>query len=103
MLSFLYSDIKSALKAAFGSIDGLFGHRRKLEGPLTVQDWCKGRSHVGDTGNMGDAFSAESSVGECRDPSSTMTLSGGEPFSPSLSTAVASSNFKGEEITKRMT
>ncbi|KAK4740779.1 hypothetical protein SAY87_024367 [Trapa incisa] len=92
VLSLLYSDIKSALKSAFGSMDGLSGHRRKLEGPLTVQDWCKGRSHAGDTGNMGDGLSAESSVGESRD---TMSLSGGEPYSPSLSTAVATSNLKG--------
>lgn len=102
MLSLLHSDIKSALKAGFANMDGQFGLIRKLEGPLTIQDWCKGRSPVGDIGNLGDGFSAESSVGECRDPSSTVTLSCGEPFSPSLSSAVASSNLKGKEITKRI-
>ncbi|KAK4792713.1 hypothetical protein SAY86_023148 [Trapa natans] len=101
VLSLLYSDIKSALKAAFRNMDGLFGHRRKLEGPLTVQDWCKGQNHVGDTVNMGDGFSAESNVGESRDPSSTTTLSGGEPFSPSLSTAVATSNLKDDPSQRR--
>ncbi|PKI35350.1 hypothetical protein CRG98_044264 [Punica granatum] len=97
VLSLLQSDIKSALKAAFGNLDGLFGQRRNLEGPLTIQDWCKGRSQAADSGNLGDGFSAESSVGDCRDHSSTLTLSGGEPFSPCVSTAVASSNLKESE------
>lgn len=82
----LQSDIKSALKAAFS----------KLEGPLSLTDWCKGRSQLGDIGALGDGYSVESSVGECRDPSSMMTLSGGDPLSPSPST----SNLKGNEVTK---
>lgn len=84
-ISLLQSDIKSALKAAFGN--------GNLEGPLSVIDWCKGRSQVGDAVNFGDSFSGESSVGECRDPSSTIT---GEPLSPSQSTLVGSSNIKGK-------
>ncbi|XP_030524134.1 mediator of RNA polymerase II transcription subunit 13 isoform X2 [Rhodamnia argentea] len=84
VISLLQSDIKSALKAAFGNLDG----------PLSVTEWCKGRNQLGDVGNMADGFSAESSVGECRDPSSTTTFSGGEISSPSQSTAVGSSNIR---------
>lgn len=84
VISLLQSDIKSSLKAAF----------RNLDGPLSVTDWCKGRGQVVDTVNMGEGLSAESSVGECRDPSSTMTLSGGEPLSPCQST-VGPTSLKG--------
>ncbi|KAI4304852.1 hypothetical protein MLD38_040314 [Melastoma candidum] len=83
----LQGDVKSALKAAFS----------KLEGPLSLTDWCKGRSQLGDIGTMGDGYSAESSVGECRDPSGMMTLSGGDPLSPSPST----SNLKEDSSQRR--
>lgn len=58
-ISLLQSDIKSALKSAFGTLDG----------PLSISDWCRGRSL--DTGNIGDGFSAEStaSPSEGRDSS----------------------------------
>lgn len=56
-ITLLQSDIKSALKSAFGTFDG----------PLSVTDWCKGRN-----GQI-DGFSAESSA------------SIDEPISPSLS------------------
>lgn len=85
VISLLQSDIKSALKAAFGNLDG----------PLSVTEWCKGRNQLGDVGNMADGFSAESSVGDCRDTSSTTTFSGGEVSSPSQSIAVGSSNIRG--------
>lgn len=85
VISLLQSDVKSALKDAFGNLDG----------PLSVTEWCKGRNQLGDVGNMADGFSAESSVGECRDPSSTTAFSGGEVSSPSQSTAVGSSNIRG--------
>ncbi|KAF3660392.1 hypothetical protein FXO37_13475 [Capsicum annuum] len=47
-----------------------------MEGPLSVVDWCKGRSQSDDGGISGDGFSAEStdSASECRDSSSTISL-----------------------------
>ncbi|KAL0334763.1 UNVERIFIED_CONTAM: Mediator of RNA polymerase II transcription subunit [Sesamum radiatum] len=77
-ISLLQSDIKAALKSAFSSVDG----------PLSVTDWCRGRSPSTEGMNC-DGFSAEStaSASECRDSSSTVTLSVGEPMSPSLSSA----------------
>ncbi|KAG9136307.1 hypothetical protein Leryth_003907 [Lithospermum erythrorhizon] len=58
-ISLLQSDIKSALKSAFGTLDG----------PLSISDWCRGRSL--EAGNIGDGFSAEStaSPSEGRDSS----------------------------------
>ncbi|XP_022860473.1 mediator of RNA polymerase II transcription subunit 13 isoform X3 [Olea europaea var. sylvestris] len=95
-MTLLQSDIKTALKTAFSSIDG----------PLLVTDWCRGRSQSGD-GIMGDGFSAEStaSASECRDSSSTVTLSVGESMSPSLSSADGLSCLKdgtrGDEVSER--
>lgn len=77
VISLLQSDIKTALKSAFTN----------LEGPLSVTDWCKGRSQLVDTGSMVDGVSAESSISECRDSS--------EPLSPSQSSVCGSSSFKG--------
>ncbi|KAM3280713.1 hypothetical protein P3S67_027733 [Capsicum chacoense] len=56
----------AALKSAFST----------MEGPLSVVDWCKGRSQSDDGGISGDGFSAEStaSASECRDSSSTISL-----------------------------
>lgn len=76
-ISLLQSDIKTALKSAFSNVDG----------PLSVTDWCRGRSLSSESGMTGDGLSAESiaSASEGRDSSSTVTLSvGGEPMSPSL-------------------
>lgn len=84
-ISLLQSDIKMALKSAFGTLDG----------PLSVTDWCKGRSQSGDVGTVGDGFSGESSASasECRDSSSTLSV--GEPISPSQSSVGGSSSVKG--------
>lgn len=78
----LQSEIKTALKSAFGSLDG----------PLSVTDWCKGRGQSGDAGAVGDG-SAESTLSECRDSSSTITV--GEAMSPSQSSGGGSSSLKG--------
>ncbi|XP_059309442.1 mediator of RNA polymerase II transcription subunit 13 isoform X3 [Lycium ferocissimum] len=51
-LTLLQNDIKTALKSAFGT----------MEGPLSVVDWCKGRSQSNDGGISGDGFSAESTA-----------------------------------------
>ncbi|XP_059630501.1 mediator of RNA polymerase II transcription subunit 13 isoform X4 [Cornus florida] len=75
VISLLQSDMKTALKTAFGNLDG----------PLSVMEWCRGRNQSGDAGSEVDGFSAESAVGECRDSSSTASLSVGEPISPSHS------------------
>ncbi|KAK9079021.1 hypothetical protein SSX86_000690 [Deinandra increscens subsp. villosa] len=68
-ITLLQSDIKSALKSAFGTFDG----------PLTVSDWCKGRN--GQT----DVFSAESSA--------SINDSSIEPLSPSQSAGGSASSI----------
>lgn len=83
VFTLIQSDIKNALKSAFGILDG----------PLSATDWCKGRSQSGDVGTTGDGFSAEHGVNEGRDSSSTVTI--GEPISPSQSSAGGSSCIKG--------
>ncbi|KAL5834084.1 hypothetical protein ACOSQ3_017758 [Xanthoceras sorbifolium] len=83
VISLLQSEIKTALKSAFGVLDG----------PLSVTDWCKGRGQSGDAGAIGDG-SAESTITECRDSSSTVTLSVGEAMSPSQSSGGGSSSLK---------
>lgn len=93
-LTLLQNDIKTAMKSAFGT----------MEGPLSVVDWCKGRSQSNDGGISGDGFSAEStaSASECRDSSSTISFSVGEPISPSQSSAGGSSlkgvNYHGHTV-----
>ncbi|KAJ6961182.1 mediator of RNA polymerase II transcription subunit 13-like [Populus alba x Populus x berolinensis] len=79
----LQSEIKIALKSAFGN----------LEGPLCVTDWCKGHIQSGDGATTCDGSSGESTLSECKD-SSTVTLSVGEPMSPALSSAAGSSSLK---------
>ncbi|KAL3843474.1 hypothetical protein ACJIZ3_000877 [Penstemon smallii] len=96
-VNLLHSDIKAALKSAFSSVDG----------PLSVIDWCRGRIPSNESGKMWDGFSAEStaSASECRDSSSTVTLSVGDPMSPSLSSAGVVSGLKdgsrGDEASER--
>ncbi|KVH90881.1 Mediator complex, subunit Med13, partial [Cynara cardunculus var. scolymus] len=83
-ITLLQSDIKSALKLAFGTFDG----------PLSVTDWCKGRN--GQSG-LGDGFSAESSasINDCRDSSSTaMSV---EPISPSQSAVDEASDRRSNQ------
>ncbi|KAK8286176.1 hypothetical protein V6Z12_D08G275000 [Gossypium hirsutum] len=84
VISLLHSDIKSALKSAFGSLDG----------PLSVTDWCRGRGQSGDVGASADGSSTESNISECRDSSSTVTLSVGEAVSPSQTSVGGSSYLK---------
>ncbi|XP_023529870.1 mediator of RNA polymerase II transcription subunit 13 [Cucurbita pepo subsp. pepo] len=85
VMSLLQSDMKTALKSAFGTLDG----------PLSVTDWCKGRGQLGDMGSTGDGLSAESTINESKDSSSTVMLNIGEPISPSHSSASGSSSLKG--------
>ncbi|KAJ8471301.1 hypothetical protein OPV22_025644 [Ensete ventricosum] len=72
VMSLLQSDIKVALKSAFGNLDG----------PLSVIDWCRGCSHCVDSGTPGDG-------NESRDSSGAFSLVG-EPISPSQSTGGSS-------------
>ena len=83
IISLLHSDIKSALKSAFVSLDG----------PLSVTDWCKGRGQSG--GACADVSSTESNISECRDSSSTVTLCVGDAMSPSQTSVGGSSVLKG--------
>ncbi|KAL1192992.1 Mediator of RNA polymerase II transcription subunit 13 [Cardamine amara subsp. amara] len=54
VITLLQSDIKTALKSAFGQSDG----------PLSVMDWCKGRNQSGDGGSISEGSTAESAMGE---------------------------------------
>ncbi|KAK6159438.1 hypothetical protein DH2020_006752 [Rehmannia glutinosa] len=85
-ISLLQSEIKSALKSAFSNVDG----------PLSVTDWCRGRSPSNESGMTCDGVSAESiaSASECRDSSSTVTVSVGDPMSPPLTSASGVSCLK---------
>ncbi|KAJ9141059.1 hypothetical protein P3X46_031639 [Hevea brasiliensis] len=84
VISLLQSEIKTALKSAFENLDG----------PLSVTDWCRGRSQSGDVGTTCDGSLADSTLSECKDSSSTVCLSVGEPMSPAQSSAGASSCLK---------
>ncbi|XP_048235321.1 mediator of RNA polymerase II transcription subunit 13 isoform X2 [Ricinus communis] len=84
VISLLQSEIKTALKSAFGNLDG----------PLSVTDWCRGRGQSGDGVSTVDGSYAESMLSECKDSSSTVCLSVGEPMSPAQSSAGASSCLK---------
>lgn len=79
MISLLQSDIKTALKSAFGILDG----------PMSVTDWCRGRNQSGES--TLDVYSAESAISECRDVAPSI----GEPLSPSLSCSAGSTYIKG--------
>ncbi|XP_042003064.1 mediator of RNA polymerase II transcription subunit 13-like isoform X1 [Salvia splendens] len=87
-IGLLQSDIKEALKSAFSNADG----------PLSVMDWCRGRNPSNESAMTYDGHSAESiaSASECRDSSSTVTLSVGDPMSPSLTSAGGASGLKGD-------
>lgn len=81
--SLLQSDIKVALKTAFGSLDG----------PLSLTDWCKGRNQASDTVTVSDGFSVDCIVSEIKD-SSSITLRG-ESISPPQALSGSSSLLKG--------
>jgi hypothetical protein len=85
VISLLKSEIKTALKSAFGNLDG----------PLCVTDWCKGRFQSGDGATTCDGLIGESTLSGCKDSSSIVTLPVGEPMSPALSCAAGSSSLKG--------
>lgn len=83
VISLLQSDIKTALKSAFGILDG----------PLPVTDWCRGRNQSGES--TVDGYSAESTISECKDSSSIVAPSIVEPLSPSPSCSAGSTCLKG--------
>ncbi|KAL0864171.1 hypothetical protein Bca101_043289 [Brassica carinata] len=62
VITLLQSDIKTALKSAFGQSDG----------PLSVTDWCKGRNQSMDGGSISEGSTAESSLREA------MSIDGGK-------------------------
>ncbi|KAK9094973.1 hypothetical protein Scep_026442 [Stephania cephalantha] len=72
MITLLHSDIKVALKSAFGNLDG----------PLSVTDYCKGRNSSGDVAGATDPYSIESSMDETKDPPFAVSMAVGEPNSP---------------------
>ncbi|ESQ29945.1 hypothetical protein EUTSA_v10012088mg, partial [Eutrema salsugineum] len=54
VITLLQSDIKTALKSAFGQSDD----------PVAVIDWCKGRNQSMDGGSISEGCSAESAPSE---------------------------------------
>ncbi|KAL5563620.1 hypothetical protein UlMin_033367 [Ulmus minor] len=80
VISLLQSDIKTALRSAFDALDG----------PLSITDWCKGRNQSGEMGSSGDGYSAEPTMSECRDSSSSAV----EPISPAQSSGGGTSGLK---------
>ena len=76
MIGLLQSDIKTALKSAFANMDG----------PLSVIDWCRGRSNVSESAAMGDAYSFQYTPGDSRDTSSSIPI-GGDAMSPAQSSS----------------
>ncbi|XP_057538782.1 mediator of RNA polymerase II transcription subunit 13 [Amaranthus tricolor] len=95
VLSLLQSDVKTALKSAFSN----------SEGPLSVMDWCKGRSQSVDVGTISEAISAESSLSEYRESSNASAISMGNPVSPSQPSAGIPSGLrdgsKGDDTSQR--
>ncbi|XP_074292645.1 mediator of RNA polymerase II transcription subunit 13 [Silene latifolia] len=95
VIGLLQSDMKVALKSAFGTADG----------PLSVIDWCKGRSQSVDGGTLLEALSAESSVSDYRDSSNTAATSLEDPLSPPLASVSMSSGLrdggKGDDSSQR--
>lgn len=87
VITLLQSEIKPALKSAFGNLDG----------PLSVIDWCRGRVQLGDSKASGDGYSFQCSASEAKDSSSTVTLVG-EPISPPQSTGGSSCIREGARI-----
>lgn len=93
VIGLLHSDIKLALKSAFGNMDG----------PLLVTDWCKGRNQPGDSGTLKDGYIGESIAGGAKDSSSSISLAAGDPISPSNSSGVSSClrDVRVDEISQR--
>ncbi|CAN6208649.1 unnamed protein product [Urochloa humidicola] len=77
MFSLLQSDIRTALKAVFVNMDG----------PLSVIDWCRGRSNPAESAAAGDAYSFHYSTGDIRESSSTMSIGGDSMSPPQLSSS----------------
>uniref|UniRef100_A0A453D4Q8 Mediator of RNA polymerase II transcription subunit 13 n=1 Tax=Aegilops tauschii subsp. strangulata TaxID=200361 RepID=A0A453D4Q8_AEGTS len=84
MIGLLQSDIKSALKTAFANMDG----------PLSVIDWCRGRSNIAESAAMGDAYSFHYTTGDIRDTSNSIPI-GGDAMSPPQSTGTSEEHHKG--------
>ncbi|XP_037444717.1 mediator of RNA polymerase II transcription subunit 13-like isoform X1 [Triticum dicoccoides] len=76
MIGLLQSDIKSALKTAFANMDG----------PLSVIDWCRGRSNIAESAAMGDAYSFHYTTGDIRETSNSIPI-GGDAMSPPQSSS----------------
>ncbi|VAH96381.1 unnamed protein product [Triticum turgidum subsp. durum] len=76
MIGLLQSDIKSALKTAFANMDG----------PLSVIDWCRGRSTIAESAAMGDAYSFHYTTGDIRETSNSVPI-GGDAMSPPQSSS----------------
>ncbi|KAK9736067.1 hypothetical protein RND81_04G247700 [Saponaria officinalis] len=95
VIGLLQSDVKAALKSAFGTLDG----------PLSVIDWCKGRCQSVDAGTFLEALSAESSVSEYRDSCNTASTSVEEPLSSPQASITVSSGLrdggKGDDTSQR--
>eukprot|EP01018_Ginkgo_biloba_P032449 Gb_30550 [translate_table: standard] len=74
VVNLLQSDIRMALKTAFGDTN--------LDGPLSIADWCRGRVHLGDGGHTGDGYYGECALNDSKETASTVTIAIGEPITP---------------------
>lgn len=90
VMSLLQSDVRTALKTAFGE--------PSLDGPLLVTDWCRGRVQLGEGGHMGEGYSGENAPNDSKEATSTVTAALGEPITPPQCSAAGSVNLKGTTL-----
>ncbi|PKA47598.1 Mediator of RNA polymerase II transcription subunit 13 [Apostasia shenzhenica] len=90
VISMLQSDIKSALKSAFASLDG----------PLSLTEWCRGRHQSGDSGTTGDGYSFQCNLSEAKDSLSNVTM-GGDPISSPQSTSSSREGIRIDDSSQK--
>ena len=57
-----------------------------MDGPLSVIDWCRGRSTIAESAAMGDAYSFHYTTGDIRETSNSIPI-GGDAMSPPQSSS----------------
>lgn len=90
VMSLLQSDIRVALKTAFGETS--------LDGPLLITDWCRGRVQLGEGGHIGEGYSGENAPNDSKEAISTVTVAIGEPITPPQCSTGGSVNLKGTPL-----
>lgn len=90
VMSLLQSDIRIALKTAFGDTN--------LDGPLLITDWCRGRVQLGEGGHIAEGYSGENASNDSKEATSIVTAAIGEPITPPQCSAAGSVNIKGTPL-----